>query len=152
MLASFSSFAFNNLKQISLPGSKSLTNRVLLLSSLARGVSTVENVLDSSDTQHMMNALLQLGVPIDFDKRSGTAVIHGQAGPLTSADGTSAEQRLFLGNAGTAMRPLTAALATGYGSFVLDGTQRMRERPIHDLVDALREVMSFTGCVSVILL
>lgn len=122
-----------------------MTNRVLLLSALARGVSTVENVLDSADTQHMMNALLQLEVPIDFDKRSNTAVISGRAGPLTSAHGTSAERRLFLGNAGTAMRPLTAVLATGYGSFVLDGTQRMQERPIQDLVDALREVTPFIG-------
>ena len=125
-----------------------MTNRVLLLAALARGVSTVENVLDSADTQHMMNALLQLEVPIDFDKRSNAAVISGRAGPLTSDHGTSAERRLFLGNAGTAMRPLTAALATGYGSFVLDGTQRMQERPIQDLVDALREVTPFIGFCS----
>lgn len=113
---------------------------MLLLSSLARGVSTVENVLDCADTQHMMNALLQLEVPVDFDKHTSSAVIRGRAGPLTSTQTSTFERRLFLGNAGTAMRPLTAALAAGHGSFVLDGTNRMRERPIQDLVDALQEV------------
>eukprot|EP00599_Poterioochromonas_sp_BG-1_P007850 CAMPEP_0173148018 /NCGR_PEP_ID=MMETSP1105-20130129/9467_1 /TAXON_ID=2985 /ORGANISM="Ochromonas sp., Strain BG-1" /LENGTH=420 /DNA_ID=CAMNT_0014062587 /DNA_START=121 /DNA_END=1383 /DNA_ORIENTATION=+ len=130
-----------------LPGSKSLSNRVLLLSSLSSGQTTVENLLDSDDTTHMIAALKQLKIPLirDFDKK--TAVIEGLDGPVVSKE----PQLIFLGNAGTAMRPLTAVLSAGKGRFVLDGIQRMRERPIIDLVDGLQQLgvdikCSETGC------
>ena len=124
---------------VRLPGSKSISNRVLLLAGLSAGCTEVHDLLDSDDTRVMLEALRQLGCGVDA---AGSGVrITGLGGRLraTSAD-------LFLGNAGTAMRPLTAALAllasTQGGDFTLRGVPRMHERPIGDLVDALRQL----GC------
>ena len=117
---------------IRLPGSKSISNRVLLLAALASGTTTVHDLLDSDDTRVMLDALVQLGCGVRRD--GGTTRIEGLGGKLgiTSA-------ALFLGNAGTAMRPLTAALALLGGEFELSGVPRMHERPIGDLVDALTQ-------------
>lgn len=117
---------------IRLPGSKSISNRMLLLAALAEGRTRLMDVLDSDDTQRMLEALRTLGVTIHT--RSATEVeVQGAAGrfPVRAAD-------LFLGNAGTAFRPLTAVLALNDGEYELSGVPRMHERPIRDLVDALR--------------
>jgi 3-phosphoshikimate 1-carboxyvinyltransferase len=115
---------------VALPGSKSISNRVLLLAALASGTTELDRLLDADDTRVMLDALAALGVAIE---RDATCVhVHGCAGsfPNKRAD-------LHLGNAGTAMRPLTAALAFAGGHYCLDGVARMRERPIGDLADAL---------------
>ena len=116
---------------VNLPGSKSISNRVLLLAALARGNTKIRSLLDSDDTRRMLEALSTLGVPVS--EQETTADVTGQAGqfPVKKA-------ALFLGNAGTAFRPLTAALAILGGDYGLDGVARMRERPVKDLVDALR--------------
>jgi len=122
--------------EVRLPGSKSISNRVLLLAALSEGRTTVHDLLDSDDTRVMLTALEQIGCRLE---RSGSSLhITGIAGALPP--GTAAE--LFLGNAGTAMRPLTAALALLGGEFTLSGVPRMHERPIGDLVDGLRQL----GC------
>ncbi len=125
---------------VSLPGSKSISNRVLLLSALADGATALPGLLDSDDTRVMLAALRQLGVRIDGDPAdpAATVVVHGCGARLPRRDG-----ELFLGNAGTAVRPLTAALALLGGDYTLRGVARMHERPIGDLVDALRAI----GCV-----
>jgi 3-phosphoshikimate 1-carboxyvinyltransferase len=117
---------------VRLPGSKSISNRTLLLAALAHGVTAVRDVLDSDDTQRMLEALAALGVRCDVEPER-TVRIHGTGGvfPVNSAD-------LFLGNAGTAFRPLTAVLGVLGGEYRLSGVPRMHERPIGDLVDALR--------------
>ena len=116
---------------VRLPGSKSISNRVLLLAALAEGDTLVRDLLDSDDTRHMLAALAVLGV--GCVRQGGDCRVSGVAGRFPAA---SAE--LFLGNAGTAMRPLTAALAFSGGRYRLSGVPRMHERPIGDLVDALR--------------
>ncbi len=116
-----------------LPGSKSISNRTLLLAALARGTTTLTDVLDADDTRRMIDALHTLGIGMTHDAATRIAVIEGAEGRFATR---SAE--LFLGNAGTAMRPLAAVLAFSDGHFVLDGVARMRERPVGDLVDALR--------------
>ena len=121
--------------RVVLPGSKSISNRVLLLSALARGRTTLHDVLDSDDTRVMLAALRQLGCGVQQD--GSTVVIDGTGGHLPAQ-----ALKFFLGNAGTAMRPLTAALAVLGGDFELSGVARMHERPIGDLVDALRQL----GC------
>ncbi|MDR3451449.1 MAG: bifunctional 3-phosphoshikimate 1-carboxyvinyltransferase/cytidylate kinase [Rhodoferax sp.] len=118
-----------------LPGSKSISNRVLLLAALSGGTTTVHDLLDSDDTRVMLAALQQLGCGITRD--ADAVIIEGLDGRLKNA-----QAQLFLGNAGTAMRPLTAALALLGGDFELSGVARMHERPIGDLVDALRRL----GC------
>lgn len=150
-----------------LPGSKSLSNRILLLAALsgeccqaaagprdlhtsggcvgppltpalphAEGTTRVENLLDSDDIRYMVSALGALGLQLQEDKPAMRCVVTGTGGRFPSAGA-----ELFLGNAGTAMRPLTAAVAAaGRGTFVLDGTARMRERPIGDLVDGLKQL------------
>ncbi len=120
---------------VRLPGSKSISNRVLLLAALCQGRTTLHDVLDSDDTRVMLAALRQLGCQIDQD---GSQVI------ISGMDGKPAPgpHRLFLGNAGTAMRPLAAALAVMGGDYELSGIPRMHQRPIGDLVDALRQL----GC------
>ncbi|HYS75285.1 MAG TPA: 3-phosphoshikimate 1-carboxyvinyltransferase [Burkholderiales bacterium] len=112
---------------VKMPGSKSISNRVLLLAALADGETRVENLLDSDDTGVMLNALELLGVRIERD----SATVRGGPFPNKAAD-------LHLGNAGTAFRPLTAVLALTGGEYRLSGAPRMHERPIGDLVDALR--------------
>ena len=118
-----------------LPGSKSISNRVLLLSALCTGTTTLHDLLNSDDTQVMLAALRSLGCAV---RQSGTNVeIDGLGGVIKNK-----QADLFMGNAGTAMRPLTAALAVLGGDFKLYGVPRMHERPIADLVDALRQL----GC------
>ena len=115
---------------VRLPGSKSLSNRALLLAALADGTSRLRNLLAAEDTHVMIEALRTLGVAVD--EAGDAVVVHGCGGRFPVRDA-----ELFLGNAGTAMRPLTAALAFSGGRYRLDGVARMRERPIGDLVDAL---------------
>jgi 3-phosphoshikimate 1-carboxyvinyltransferase len=121
--------------EVTLPGSKSLSNRVLLLATLASGTTNVHNLLDSDDTRRMAEALEKLGVTLAFSDDRTRCVVTGLGGPFAdqSAD-------LYLGNAGTAIRPLCAALCLGNGVFRLTGEPRMLERPIGDLVDALRQL------------
>ncbi|MDT8363193.1 MAG: 3-phosphoshikimate 1-carboxyvinyltransferase [Nitrosomonas sp.] len=119
---------------IRLPGSKSISNRILLLSALAEGVTTVSGLLQSDDTDQMLAALQTLGVGIGFSE-NGDAEVSGCNGDFPAKD-----VRLFLGNAGTAFRPLTAVLALMRGHYYLSGVPRMHERPIGDLVDALRQI------------
>lgn len=119
---------------IVLPGSKSISNRALLLAALSSGTTTLKNLLDADDTQVMRNALRQLGLTVT-DQPNHVCVVEGCSGkfPVQDAD-------LFMGNAGTAIRPLTAALAMQGGNYRLSGVPRMHERPIRDLVDGLRQV------------
>ncbi|MGL5291423.1 MAG: 3-phosphoshikimate 1-carboxyvinyltransferase [Vibrionaceae bacterium] len=121
---------------VPLPGSKSLSNRALLLAALANGTTRLLNLLDSDDTRHMVQALRQLGVTVAHDKSSKVCEITGRGGPFSC----QTLQTLFLGNAGTAMRPLAAALCVGEGTYQLTGEPRMQERPIADLVDALQQL------------
>ena len=122
---------------VRLPGSKSISNRVLLLAALAEGETDIRDLLSSDDVDRMLDALRALGVPWRREGDSLNYRVTGVGGPfpVKSAD-------LFLGNAGTAMRPLTAALAVLGGAYTLRGVPRMHERPIGDLVDALRAL----GC------
>ena len=121
-----------------LPGSKSISNRVLLLSALCEGTTTLHDLLDSDDTRVMLDALRKLGCGVRQTGPGGTTVeIDGLNGHISNP-----QADLFMGNAGTAMRPLTAALAVLGGDFKLHGVPRMHERPIGDLVDALRQL----GC------
>jgi 3-phosphoshikimate 1-carboxyvinyltransferase len=114
---------------VEMPGSKSISNRVLLLAALADGETRVENLLDSDDTRVMLDALELLGARIERE----SATVRGGPFPNKSAE-------LQLGNAGTAFRPLTAVLALAGGEYRLSGSARMHERPIGDLVDALRSL------------
>ncbi|NVC63604.1 3-phosphoshikimate 1-carboxyvinyltransferase [Vibrio sp. 05-20-BW147] len=121
--------------EVNLPGSKSVSNRALLLAALAQGTTRLTNLLDSDDIRHMLNALTKLGVHYELSDDKTVCVVEGLGRPFTATEA----QELFLGNAGTAMRPLAAALCLGKGEFVLTGEPRMKERPIGHLVDALRE-------------
>ena len=119
---------------VKLPGSKSISNRVLLLAALASGETRLHDLLDSDDTRVMQDALRTLGIAVKRGDRGETVVTGaGGAFPVKAAE-------LFLGNAGTAFRPLTAALALCGGEYRLSGVARMHERPIGDLVDALRDM------------
>jgi 3-phosphoshikimate 1-carboxyvinyltransferase len=120
---------------VRLPGSKSISNRTLLLAALADGETQIEELLDSDDTGVMLDALERLGVELQRDVAERRVTVRGCGGrfPVTEAD-------LFLGNAGTAFRPLTAVLAVLGGHYRLSGVARMHERPIRDLVDALRQI------------
>ncbi|PLR40139.1 3-phosphoshikimate 1-carboxyvinyltransferase [Chimaeribacter arupi] len=120
---------------INLPGSKSVSNRALLLAALAKGTTKLTNLLDSDDVRHMLNALEKLGVTFRLSDDRTCCEVEGNAGPLHSEDGLE----LFLGNAGTAMRPLAAALCLSSGDITLTGEPRMKERPIGHLVEALRQ-------------
>nr|WP_314272203.1 3-phosphoshikimate 1-carboxyvinyltransferase [uncultured Kingella sp.] len=119
--------------RVRLPGSKSISNRTLLLAALGSGNCEIRSLLASDDTARMLDALAALGIPLEHTG-SGSLKVHGQNGsfPNRQAD-------LFLGNAGTAFRPLTAALAILGGDYRLHGVARMHERPIGDLADALRQ-------------
>ena len=127
---------------VRLPGSKSISNRTLLLAALAEGTTTIHDLLASDDTLVMLGALRALGIKWEqVDER--THIVHGEGGklPVHEAD-------LFMGNAGTAIRPLTAALAVIGGDYTLHGVSRMHERPIGDLVEALNAVgtqIEYTG-------
>jgi 3-phosphoshikimate 1-carboxyvinyltransferase len=119
---------------ITLPGSKSISNRILLLSALAQGTTEIRDVLLSDDTERMLDALRALGVGVEqLDQHVFRVQGCGGNFPVKQAE-------LFLGNAGTAFRPLTAALALSGGDYKLSGVARMHERPIGDLVDALRQL------------
>jgi 3-phosphoshikimate 1-carboxyvinyltransferase len=142
---------------VALPGSKSISNRVLLLAALCSGTTRVHDLLDSDDTRVMLDALRALGCSVVHHGASidvtglGRLEVSGANTSEPAGAGvrvahhqptSSGARRLFLGNAGTAMRPLTAALALMGGEFEMSGVARMHERPIGDLVDALREL----GC------
>jgi len=121
--------------KVRLPGSKSISNRMLLLAALADGSTRVKGLLDSDDTQVMLESLTRLGVQWQRLENSDVYQIHGIGGafPVKQAE-------LFLGNAGTAFRSLTAATALAGGDYTLTGVARMHERPIGDLVNALRQL------------
>lgn len=128
---------------VRLPGSKSISNRTLLLAALADGTTHIKDLLASDDTHVMLMALQKLGVKWEQIGESQDYVVHGVNGvfPVHQAD-------LFMGNAGTAIRPLTAALAVTGGDYTLHGVSRMHERPIADLVDALNAIgthIAYTG-------
>ena len=121
---------------IEVPGSKSYTNRALLVAALARGASTLTGALFSDDTHYMCNALQKLGVEIDADEKRATFDVSGNGGdiPVSSAE-------LYIGNSGTTSRSLTAYVSLGRGRFVIDGDEPMRHgRPISDLLDALTQI------------
>ena len=125
------------------PGSKSLTNRALVIAALAKGTSLLTGVLDSRDTQVMIESLKRLGLNIDHRVAEQTLRIQGCHGrpPANEAD-------LWLENSGTSIRFLTALCALGTGRFRLDGNARMRERPIGDLVATLRQFGTDVECES----
>jgi len=118
---------------IALPGSKSISNRTLLLAALAQGRTVLRGVLAADDTERMVDALRTLGVTLSGDLPAGDVAVTGTGGRFPAG-----RAELFLGNAGTAFRPLTAALALQGGDYALRGVARMHERPIGDLVTALR--------------
>ncbi len=119
---------------VQLPGSKSISNRILLLASLAEGTTLIQDLLASDDTERMIESLIKLGISITPADSNAFRIVGGKgAFPVTEAD-------LFLGNAGTAFRPLTAVLSLLHGNYRLSGVPRMHERPIADLVDALRQL------------
>ena len=125
---------------VRLPGSKSISNRILLLAALAEGETKIVDLLDSDDTQVMLAALRALGVEWQEEPQEA---VNGNARTIHRVQGANGsfpnrQADLFMGNAGTAIRPLTAALALSGGSYRLSGVPRMHERPIGDLVDALR--------------
>ncbi|KAI4302790.1 hypothetical protein MLD38_038497 [Melastoma candidum] len=133
---------------VKLPGSKSLSNRILLLAALSEGTTIVDNLLNSDDVHCMLGALRTLGLNVEEDKALKRAVVEGCGGSFPVGKGSKDEVQLFLGNAGTAMRPLTAAVtaAGGIASYILDGVPRMRERPIGDLVVGLKQLGADVDC------
>jgi 3-phosphoshikimate 1-carboxyvinyltransferase len=120
---------------VRVPGSKSLTNRALLLAALADGKTGIENALFSDDSQYFFRALQMLGFEVAVEPEKTSMEVRGLGGliPVQKAE-------LFVGNAGTAMRFMTAMLTLGNGKYILDGEPRMRERPIGDLIDALAQL------------
>ncbi|MFT4926342.1 MAG: 3-phosphoshikimate 1-carboxyvinyltransferase [Phenylobacterium sp.] len=124
---------------VNLPGSKSLSNRALLLAALAKGTTRLTNLLDSDDIAFMLTALKQLGVNYQLNADKTECIVEGNGGVFQCDDQAQAIE-LFLGNAGTAMRPLCAALAISKGEFLLTGEPRMKERPIKHLVDSLDQL------------
>lgn len=119
--------------EIAIPGSKSITNRALVLAALAEGTSTLENALFSEDSHWCMDSLRKMGIEIEADEANARITVHGQGGnfPAEKAD-------LFVGNSGTSARFLTAMATLGKGDYYFDGIARMRERPIDNLLKALR--------------
>ena len=122
--------------EVFLPGSKSLSNRALLIAALANGVTKITNLLVSDDIKHMLNALSKLGIEYTLSDCGTECVVVGNNGFFKSSE----PLEISLGNAGTAMRPLCAALAASEGEFILTGEPRMKERPIGHLVDALNQL------------
>jgi len=125
--------------EVRVPGSKSITNRVFLISALASGTSRLHNLLRSDDTRYMGEALKALDVNLKLSEDFTEAEVVGKGGCLNAPENVDGDYvaDLYLGNAGTAMRSLCAALTLGEGEFHLSGEPRMKERPIRDLVDAL---------------
>ncbi|MDI3515360.1 MAG: 3-phosphoshikimate 1-carboxyvinyltransferase [Rhodocyclaceae bacterium] len=128
---------------VRLPGSKSISNRVLLLAALAEGETDIRDLLLSDDVERMLEALRALGVAWERAGDSLNYGVRGVGGPFPVKTGD-----LFLGNAGTAFRPLTAALALSGGEYRMSGVPRMHERPIGDLVDALRQLGADISCTA----
>ncbi len=120
---------------VRLPGSKSISNRALLLAALADGTTRLRNLMVGDDTRYMLDAFARLGIGVEGE--GGDVLVVGRGGPLIVQASTVAPIELYLGMAGTAYRPLTAALCLGAGVFELTGNARMSERPIDHLVDAL---------------
>ncbi len=134
--------------RVTVPGSKSLTNRALIVAALADGASTLTGALDSDDTRVMVEALKRLGIAIEHDRASASIRLTGCGGSIATG-----EAELFVANSGTSLRFLTAMIAAAaHGTFRLDGTPRMRQRPVADLLDALNRLGSDarsdlgTGC------
>lgn len=127
-------------RTICLPGSKSLTNRALLISAMADGLSTLDGVLLADDTRCMMTALGELGIHVEIDEERRRATVPGCGGQIPIGDAD-----IYCGNAGTVMRFLAAVCCAAYGDYRLSGTQRMHERPIGDMVSALRELGAQIG-------
>jgi len=125
------------------PGSKSITNRALVCAALAEGTSHLTGVLDSEDTRVMVDGLRQLGLHVEHDIDNATTRVEGCRGKLPKS-----RAELFVANSGTTMRFLTAMVSLGAGSFRIDGIERMRERPIGDLVDALNALGANIVCES----
>lgn len=121
---------------IELPGSKSLSNRALLIASLSNKTTKITNLLDSDDVKYMLEALKEIGVEYELSQNKKECIVKG----VGKAFETNSKKELYLGNAGTAMRPLCAVLSFGKGEYVLTGEPRMKERPIKDLVDSLKEL------------
>lgn len=122
--------------EVFLPGSKSLSNRALLIAALANGTTKITNLLVSDDINHMLNALKSLGIKYSLSDCGTQCTVVGNNGFFRN----NAPIELYLGNAGTAMRPLCAALAASEGEYILTGEERMKERPIGHLVDALKQL------------
>ena len=122
--------------QIHLPGSKSLSNRALLLAALSPDKTQLHNLLQSEDTRAMIGALTKFGVSISLSEDWQSCTVRGNEGLFMAPN----DRRFFLGNAGTAIRPLTSILALMKGEFIVDGDEYMRQRPINHLVDALRQL------------
>lgn len=120
---------------IKVPGSKSYTNRALITAALAGGASTITNALFSDDTKYMAASLNILGISVEDQQDANTFIVHGKGGTIPAK-----QANLFVGNAGTAMRFLTAMLTLGNGVYEVDGVPRMRQRPIQDLLDGLRQL------------
>jgi 3-phosphoshikimate 1-carboxyvinyltransferase len=120
---------------VCVPGSKSLTNRALLIASLANGKTRLTNALFSDDSRYFAGALQTLGFDLQLDETNHEMTVTGLGGKIPSQ-----QAELFIGNAGTAARFLSAFLTLGYGEFILDGNARMRERPIGDLIAALAQL------------
>jgi 3-phosphoshikimate 1-carboxyvinyltransferase len=133
---------------VRVPGSKSYTNRALVLAGLADGRSTLEGALFSDDTRYMAEALRQLGIDVAASEAAARFTVQGCDGSIPASEAT-----VFIGNAGTAARFLPVMMALGHGRYELDGVERMHQRPIHPLIDALRtlgtevECLGEPGCV-----
>jgi 3-phosphoshikimate 1-carboxyvinyltransferase len=125
---------------IRVPGSKSITNRALIIGALADGTSTIENPLFSDDPYWLMAALTGLGLPTKADRGTGTVIVKGQRGIIPKS-----AVEVFVGNAGTAARFLPPVLALGEGPYLVDGVARMRERPVGDLVEAMKGLGARVG-------
>jgi len=120
---------------VELPGSKSYSNRALLIAALAEGRSEITHALFSDDTRYMHGALVTLGIHVEADESGQRYLVEGAGGRIPAT-----EAELFTGNAGTAARFLTAAVALGHGTYVVDGSERMRQRPIQPLLDAMQRL------------
>jgi 3-phosphoshikimate 1-carboxyvinyltransferase len=120
--------------EIDVPGSKSVANRALIIAALAEGTTVLKNMLFSDDTRYMMEAIRKLGNRVEVDEQKRTVIVE------STTEKVFPETELFIGNAGTAMRFLPTYISAGQGKVSLTGIQRMKERPIKDLVDGLREL------------
>ncbi|MCK6581747.1 MAG: hypothetical protein L6Q49_01465, partial [Anaerolineales bacterium] len=120
---------------VRVPGSKSLTNRALLIAALANGTTRLTNALFSDDSHYFAKALQILGFDVQLNEQNVSMTVNGWGGKIPAR-----QAALFIGNAGTAARFLTAFLTLGHGEYILDGEPRMRERPIGDLVEALAQL------------